>query len=140
MGLRGLKKKKRKERGKLDFLSLRIRLNHFLRHVTHRIVRAGNPCGVWLFCLFSQIAGDVTRAAFEFPEVLFRRFPGEDLDLKQHSRVVFRCHEDLADILVDELLRDDSLRRVTLGIRQDSADFVDLLLEGVPRRLSAPVL
>ena len=73
----------------------------------------------------------MTRAAFEFPEVLFRRFPGEDLDLKQHSRVVLRCHEDLADILVDELLRDDSLRRVTLGIRQDSADFVDLLLEGV---------
>ena len=27
-GLCGLKKKKRKERGKLDFLSLRIRLNH----------------------------------------------------------------------------------------------------------------
>ena len=28
VGLCGLKKKKRKERGKLDFLSLRIRLNH----------------------------------------------------------------------------------------------------------------
>ena len=52
-----------------------VGLDHFLRRVTHRIVRAGNPCGVWLFCLFSQIAGDVTRAAFEFPEVLFRRFP-----------------------------------------------------------------
>ena len=73
----------------------------------------------------------MTRAAFEFPEVLFRRFPGEDLDLKQHSRVVLRCHENLADILVDELLRDDSLRRVALGIRQDSADLIDLLLEGV---------
>ena len=73
----------------------------------------------------------MTRAAFEFPEVLFRRFPGEDLDLKQHSRVVFRCHEDLADILVDELLCDDPLRRVALGVRQDSADLIDLLLEGV---------
>ena len=73
----------------------------------------------------------MTRAAFEFPEVLFRRFPGEDLDLKQHGRVVFRCHEDLADILVDELLCDDSLCRVALSICQDSADLIDLLLEGV---------
>ena len=118
--------------GEKDLLHVAlVGLDHFLRRVTHRIVRVENPCGVWLFCLFSQITGDVTRAAFEFPEVLFRRFPGEDLDLKQHSRVVFRRHEDLTDILVDELLCDDPLRRVALGVRQDSADFVDLLLEGV---------
>ena len=38
-----------KSRGKDSLHVALVGLDHFLRRVTHRIVRVENPCGVWLF-------------------------------------------------------------------------------------------
>lgn len=38
-----------KSRGKDSLHVALVGLDHLLRRVTHRIVKAGNPCGVWLF-------------------------------------------------------------------------------------------
>ena len=60
-------------------------------------------------------------------QVLFAALTGENLDVQAEGTVLLRCNKYLVNIASYELLGDDALGGVLLGVVQDGADGVKLL-------------